>query len=852
MPSGDSQTLRHLDYSGRAKAKDYSYHGGGGRSSFMRRERDRATHAAKLRGELLYAASEAERLRKLPELAEYEDEAGITLVIRSAPNHPLKLESLDSPDRGVILSSTKTEKVEMPDGGSAEVMLASVFVKHGKLTYLTQRVAEYEAMKMRADGVAIDNADLIANIESIGVAAIESFWNSKHSLPGLDEMAWWEVWVRVTKEAERERHVAAVKHEAASLGMEVKEDVLPLPEHAVMLVKTTRRILAVATALLNFVSELRRPAVTGAFFMELTPSEQYQFAEGLLTRLLPPPEDAPVVCVLDTGVNRGHPLLANLLDESDQDAAKAEWGKDDHYRNGHGTLMAGLAAYGDLAPLLEHSDPVELTHRIESVKILPRTGANDPELYGVITQIGMSKAENNSHEQRRRVFALAVTAADAPDFAEQGKPTAWSSAIDSHTSGALEDDDTKRLICISAGNVWLERKDQYPALNRLTSLEDPAQSWNALVVGAYTEKDIISDEHEKLVTELSPIAPRGGLSPHSATSCLWTKPDDRQWPIKHDVVFEGGNLAADADGTRTEHDSLCLLSTNADFQRHLFAPFCATSAATALAARMAAHLHAEYATLWPESVRGMIVHSAEWSPEMLKGVRRGNKGDIADVLRRFGFGVPDLRRALRSASSRATLFCQDLLQPFQKTKEGIKTKDMMLYRLPWPQELLRASHDVRVRLRVTLSYFIEPNPGSRAVSSKYRYAGCNLRFAVRTATERSVGNFIARVSAAVSNEEREAYVKPDDTTDGWTLGDDLRCRGSLHSDTWQGTASQLASMDHLIVYPVNGWWKLRTQHKRYNQPIRYSLIVSLETVGADLDIFTPIQAEVMSTPEVVV
>jgi hypothetical protein len=383
-------------------------------------------------------------------------------------------------------------------------------------------------------------------------------------------------------------------------------------------------------------------------------------------------------------------------------------------------------------------------------------------------------------------------------------------------------------------------------------LEDPAQSWNALVVGAYTEKDVILDEHEKLVTELTPIAPRGGLSPHSATSCLWTKPDDRQWPIKPDVVFEGGNLAADAAGNRTEHDSLCLLSTNANFQRHLFAPFCATSAATALAARMAAHLYSEYPTLWPESVRGMIVHSAEWTSEMLRGVRRGNKGDIADVLRRFGFGVPDLRRALSSASSRATLFCQDSLQPFEKTKDGVKTKDMMLYRLPWPQELLRAAHDVRVRLRVTLSYFIEPNPGSRAVSSKYRYSGCNLRFAVRTATERSLGNFIARVSAAVSDDERESYVKPDDTTDGWTLGDDLRCRGSLHSDTWYGTASQLASMDHLIVYPVNGWWKLRKQHKRYNQRIRYSLIVSLETIGADLDIYTPIQAEVMLTPELVV
>jgi hypothetical protein len=51
-------------------------------------------------------------------------------------------------------------------------------------------------------------------------------------------------------------------------------------------------------------------------------------------------------------------------------------------------------------------------------------------------------------------------------------------------------------------------------------------------------------------------------------------------------------------------------------------------------------------------------------------------------------------------------------------------------------------------------------------------------------------------------------------------------------------------MEHLIVFPVNGWWRLRTQHKRYNQRIRYSLVVTLETLGADLDIFTPIQISV--------
>jgi hypothetical protein len=844
MAADNPDVLRHLDYSGRAKPKSYTAKASGG-AKFKRIERmERQAHADRLRGELEQAHLESERLKISKELANYEEDIGITLVIRSAPGHLLKLESLDSPSRGFTLEAVKHDE-------EADVMLATVFVKHGKLSHLIKSVEDYSRMKSRTDKngkvIAADKADLISNIESIGVAAIEVYWTSKHPLPELDVVTWWEVWVRVGSESQRGRHESAVESEAERLGMLRKKDKLKLPEHTVYLIKSTRRTLAGATALLNFVSELRHPAPTAEFFIEQTASEQHQWAANLKSRLVLPPEDAPAVCVLDTGVNRGHPLLADLLDERDHDTVLAEWGKDDHYQHGHGTQMAGLAAYGDLTLALESSETVTLTHWLESVKVLPRFGSNEPELYGSITQAAISIAEGNAG-LRQRVFALAVTATDSADFTEYGKPTAWSAALDSHTSGAMDDDDAKRLVCVSGGNVWLQNRSEYPSKNELTSLEDPAQSWNVLTVGACTAMDIVTDHNGDIVHDATCIAPRGGLSPHGATSCLWTSKESRHWPLKPDVVYEGGNVAADANGYREERDSLCLLTTNSNIQQRLFSPFWATSAATALAARMAAKIQAEYPEFWPETVRSLMVHSAEWTPEMLRGAKKGNKSDVAHILRRFGHGQPSLSRALASARSRATLICQDSLQPFEKAEGSLRTKDMMLYRFPWPKPLLQANSTVNVKLRITLSYFIEPNPGSRMVNSKYRYAGCNLRFLVQTATEKSVDNFIARVSNTITNDERDAYEKPDDTTDGWTLGDDLRCRGSIHSDTWTGTAAQLAEMEHLIVYPVNGWWRLRAQHKKYHNRIRYSLVVTAETEGTNLDIFTPIQAEVAKVP----
>ena len=232
---------------------------------------------------------------------------------------------------------------------------------------------------------------------------------------------------------------------------------------------------------------------------------------------------------------------------------------------------------------------------------------------------------------------------------------------------------------------------------------------------------------------------------------------------------------------------------------------------------------------------------------MTRGAQLGTKAHVAHILRRFGHGIPNATRALNCAKTRATLLCQDSLQPFAKDgSKAVSTKDMMLYRLPWPKSVLQENGAAEVRLRVTLSYFIEPNPGSRSGNNKYRYASCGLRFQVQTPTEK-MKNFMARVSDAVSEAEKHAYQKPDDTTDGWLIGDDLRRRGSLHSDIWTGSAAKLAQMEHLIVYPVNGWWRLRPQHQRYKERIRYALIVTLETVGADIDLYSPISVSVANS-----
>ena len=67
--------------------------------------------------------------------------------------------------------------------------------------------------------------------------------------------------------------------------------------------------------------------------------EQAEWVRELLTRIDVVSEPTVSVCVLDTGINNGHPLIAPVLKDEDCMTVDNGWGNDDHDR--HGTLMAG-------------------------------------------------------------------------------------------------------------------------------------------------------------------------------------------------------------------------------------------------------------------------------------------------------------------------------------------------------------------------------------------------------------------------------------------------------------------------------------------------------------------------------
>ena len=383
-----------------------------------------------------------------------------------------------------------------------------------------------------------------------------------------------------------------------------------------------------------------------------------------------------------------------------------------------------------------------------------------------------------------------------------------------------------------------------PIGNGTDGIHDPGQAWNALTIGAYTD---LTQIREPDMEAFRPVALEGGLSPFSTTSLTWQP----HWPLKPDVVFEGGNAAKDT------LSAVCTASLSLDALNHLpneriFTTANATSAATALAARMAAQLTTAYPALLPESIRALIVHSADWTQTMREAFlprnRQPSKSDYVNLVRHCGFGVPDLERAMKSASNSLTMIVEDQLRPFTREESGQpKMREMRLHRLPWPLDELERLGEEIVEMRVTLSYFIEPNPSERGMSARYRYESHGLRFDVKRSLE-TEDQFRARINAAARDEEEGSRNRADDTQ--WTIGTQNRHKGSLHSDIWRGTAAALASRGVLAVYPALGWWKTRTALERYDRTARYTLVVSINAPELDVDLYTPIANQIGVVVEV--
>ncbi|HVY61971.1 MAG TPA: S8 family peptidase, partial [Planctomycetota bacterium] len=355
---------------------------------------------------------------------------GLYVRVEGAPDFPLELKSLQVPSQNIeIMSVDPLVKGKTPER-------AVILVPHGSVGHFLKRFEAYRTKETKAGNPR--HQKLVDSIGALELATLRALWTDVTNLyPATDDQEiWWELWLRAHDGKEIERLTAY----AQKAGLRLGERRLTFPDRIVILAYGSPRVLSASIDVLDDLAEVRRAKELGLGFFRMGPIEVAEWVTELAGRIEPAPPEAGAVTVLDTGANRGHPLLEPSLAEVDTHACDPAWGKHDH--DGHGTEMSGIALLGDLrAPLLA-AGPVRLTHCLESVKILPppEQAETPPDLYGARTAEAVSRVEIQAPD-RRRAFALAVTS----DSRDRGQPTSWSAAVDALAAGRSFDTTTQGL-----------------------------------------------------------------------------------------------------------------------------------------------------------------------------------------------------------------------------------------------------------------------------------------------------------------------------------------------------------------------------------------------------------------------
>jgi hypothetical protein len=834
--------LEHLFVADRVRAEEFT-RGGGGNARI--RPVEHRSHGLALRGELDQVLTETEiRRNALVDVDELRALGSIIVLEGADSAYPLQLDQLSRLNRARkvarrpqwLLLSVRPAVGEQPE--SATVWVSDEYRARFLQIfedYLTRFTTPGDPDRWETEEGNPRFRALVANIAHIRRALLRDLWTSEGE-PPQDGVHWWELWLDTGQ-----AHSETIIGFTTTYSLRTLSRSVAFRDRRVVWVEATWAQLEILPFTSVPIAEVRRPEFIDTV-EDLPPAAQDEYVTDLASRLIPAGEHAPAVCHLDTGVYRAHVLLSGSLATTDQHTLIGTSGTDSH---GHGTSMAGLALFGsELDDHLVSRDPVTLEHRLESVKILPDSNQpqHDPRDYGTATIEAVALPE--IVHGRRRVFCLPVsTEPDRP-----GEPTLWSATVDAlaiGTDSVRHGDDlallsppqpeSARLILVAAGNVTSYQAD-HRTESDTTPVADPAQAWNAVTVGAYTNLTGIPDD--PAYQSWTPLAGEGELSPHSRTSTLFNQ---SRWPIKPDICMEGGNVLTDgAGGFEDKHPLLSLRSAGIANDLALTSAN-ATSAATAQASRLAARTIARYPDYWPETVRGLLTHSAEWSPSMraeLDGAP--GKTDRLQLLRRYGWGIPDEQALLTSAAAAVTLVVQDEFVPFEGA--DLKMRQFRLHELPWPAAVLQGLGATEVRLRITLSYFVEPSASRRGWRQRYSYASHALRFDLQAPLETSA-EFVHRVNRDAQSAEDGVTSSAAQASQRWFVGPNQRHLGSLHQDEWRGTGAELAASSRIAVYPVGGWWKNNRRKDRTDLSVRYSMVVSLRTAAQSVDLYTPIATE---------
>jgi hypothetical protein len=535
--------------------------------------------------------------------------------------------------------------------------------------------------------------------------------------------------------------------------------------------------------------------------------------------LTPPNPAAPRVCVIDSGIQENHPSLANAIDiEYSRSWVPSEIDLTADLVNGggHGTRVAGAILYPNT---VSRTGRYEAVCWIQNARVLDQNNRLPQKLYP--PDLLKDIVEFYQSQTGTRIFNHSI-AGYFP--CRRRYMSTWATAIDRLS---YEND---ILFIVAAGNIPL---NHHPSRIRLSiqshlaegrsypdyleenscRIANPAQSLQALTVGSVNRDSYNDPDWSSLGEQDEP----------SAFSCsgfgIWDS-------VKPDVVEYGGDLIIDNNSPPTlkcsPNSPELVRSTLSSSTAPLIA---ADNYGTSFAAPKVTHIVAQLAAEYPDAssllYRALIVQSARW-PAWAESSTNEEK---LQVLRRIGYGIPNLERTVGNTPHRITFITQ--------ADERIQARSARIYQVKMPERLRSPGNEYRILVEITLSYKAQPR---RTRRHRRKYLSTWLDWECSKLGE-SPERFKERILAE--------YNAPDDTEKGtdlftWTIGkekrnltikDASRSLGTLQKDWAILNSYDLREAFCIAVVGHEGW-----NNDPYAE-VPFTLAVSFEAIGADIPLY---------------
>lgn len=413
-----------------------------------------------------------------------------------------------------------------------------------------------------------------------------------------------------------------------------------------------------------------RPVLGRGELAELQDIEQYDDLEE-------PPDDAPVVGLIDSGLLSGHPLLEPAVAEAV--ALHPEFGDQGEDEHGHGTLVAGLALYGNVLAAAREGE-FDPEFWLASVRILD-ANAEAPEAVNWVKAISEA-IEYLAESWQVRVINLSIGDSDNPFGGGKSSPL------------AAELDSLARrfglVLVVSAGNldesvIDHERWPDYLQDNGPTIL-DPAQASTPLTVGAIAASDGLGERSVGSTVDAVAVAERNGPAPYT------TRGPGVRNAIKPELVADGGNRRYDRVSESLHRDpAIEVISTSGKFPQRLLEGAVGTSFAAPAVTNVAGRLTTRYPNLSANAIRALMLQAAVHPPEA-KSLFDGRYNNEAEkrLHALCGFGGLEWERCAFSDDNRVVMIAEDALRP----------EDFHVYRIPMTEAFtgVKGPHQITIGL----------------------------------------------------------------------------------------------------------------------------------------------------------